>query len=343
MPEVRRKTKSAHHGGLSALLNDELLLMFADMAALRTLSRRCATVLDRRACTATPRPSHLEQTAHEPRVGTKAWATISRLTQLSPSTTELQLHVDASDAPDFAFSPGQWVDFYIPAIDKVGGYSITSLPSELPQLDLAVKASAHPPADWCTSRAKVGDRVGVRVGGTFVLREAQSQLFVAGGVGINPLYSMLQALCMEPIGRSAPKAALLYTAQTSEELLFASELEDLARRMPERTRFWLRATREPLAAVTAAPGVCGFGSGRVGEAELEEALRWLGCEPSVVREGRGVPWRAESRAREPGTAGSGCAAGLMRAYVCGPPRMTDEMVAALRRMGVADVHHEKWW
>jgi hypothetical protein len=29
--------------------------------------------------------------------------------------------------------------------------------------------------------------------------------------------------------------------------------------------------------------------------------------------------------------------------VCGPPRMTDETVAALRRMGVAEVYLEKWW
>jgi hypothetical protein len=40
------------------------------------------------------RPTHLKQTAHEPRVGTQAWATITRLTQLSPTTTALQLMLD---------------------------------------------------------------------------------------------------------------------------------------------------------------------------------------------------------------------------------------------------------
>jgi ferredoxin-NADP reductase len=296
------------------------------------------------------RSTHLEQTAHEPRVGTQAWATITRLTQLSPTTTALQLMLDndgtGASASRFTFVPGQWVDFYIPQMDVVGGYSITSLPSELPILELAVKASAHPPAAWCTGRAKVGDKVGVRVGGSFVLRPAPSNLFVAGGVGINPLFGMLRQLFELPEGTS--KAVLLYTARTRDELVFAEELQALAQRQPERTRFWLRATREPAGALdggaTAAPGVAGLGAGgRLCELDLEEALRWLGCEPSAVREGRGVPWRAESRAREPGPGGAGCATGRLGAYVCGPPRMTDETVAALRRMGVAEVYLEKWW
>ena len=61
-------------------------------------------------------------------------------------------------------------------------------------LDLAVKASAHPPAAWCTRSAKVGDRVAIQVGGKFVLREAEAALFVAGGVGLVAIeYSWLCA------------------------------------------------------------------------------------------------------------------------------------------------------
>jgi hypothetical protein len=127
----------------------------------------------------------------------------------------------------------------IPGVDTVGGYSITSVPSSLPRLTLAVKASSHPPAYWCTERAREvsqppadaslrrrgrgeaevccvacrcvlraarrgaplyavqGDRVGLRVGGDFTLARAllhghtvpdqDRLLFIAGGVGINPL------------------------------------------------------------------------------------------------------------------------------------------------------------
>ena len=58
----------------------------------------------------------------------------------------------------FAFSAGQWVDFHIPGVEKIGGYTIISapgLPEELAvrqlcptsdlEFDLAVKKSRHPP------------------------------------------------------------------------------------------------------------------------------------------------------------------------------------------------------
>jgi ferredoxin-NADP reductase len=285
----------------------------------------------------------------------ETWASISRIVRLSPSTTKLQLRLDSepTDAP-FDFSPGQWVDFYIPAIDRVGGYSITSLPSELPLLDLAVKASAHPPAAWCTSRAKVGDRVALRTGGDFVLNEAhEAALFVAGGVGITPLFSMLRTILSSAKEQHAPakkRTALLYTARTHEELLFKSELEALASSLPlDRARFWFGASRDANApeVLQASLSASEALTGRIGEPELEAALRWLGCEPNAVRAGRrGVPWMASEiakrKAREPGTASCGCGAAL-GAYVCGPQRMTEEMVAALRRMGVVNVYSESWW
>mmetsp|Transcript_11343 Transcript_11343/g.33388 ORF Transcript_11343/g.33388 Transcript_11343/m.33388 type:complete len:292 (-) Transcript_11343:197-1072(-) len=265
----------------------------------------------------------------------ETWATIAEVSPLSPSTSALELELESS----LTFEPGQWVDLYIPAIDQVGGYSITSLPAELPRLSLAVKASAHPPAAWCTRDARAGDRVALRVGGSFVLRDTPAALYVAGGVGINPLYSMLRAHC----DRAPPRrAALLYTAQRHDELLFTAQLSRLAQRLPGHTRFRLGATREPSSA--AAPPLPGAGrlDGRIGDAALEEALRWLGCEPNEVREGSAVPWMAESVAREPGTASEACAEGVC-AYVCGPPRMTDEICATLRRMGVGQVHAERWW
>ena len=281
-------------------------------------------------------------TVHQAPPAASAWATVRELTQISPTTTELRLSLDAAAAAALTFEPGQWVDFYIPAIDAVGGYSIVSLPSELPRLDLAVKASAHPPAAWCTSAAKTGDRVAVRVGGKFVLREAEAALFVAGGVGINPLYCMLRHWCESP-GPPSARAALLVAARTRTELLFSAQLQRLASQHPERLRISLHTTREPVApaVVAAGPGVVGAGCGRIGEGELEAALRWLGCEPNAIApERRAVPWQ-ETRARQPGTAVLATAA--TAAYVCGPPIMTDDTVGTLRRMGVPHVYSEQWW
>ena len=66
-----------------------------------------------------------------------------------------------------------------------------------------------------------------RVGGKFVLREAEAALFVAGGVGISPLYGMLRAWCLRAGTHS--RAALLFAARSRAERLFATQLEGLAR------------------------------------------------------------------------------------------------------------------
>jgi len=50
-----------------------------------------------------------------------------------------------------SFLPGQWVDFFIPGLTTVGGFSFTSTPRQLAQrgsFELAVKRSRHAPAAW---------------------------------------------------------------------------------------------------------------------------------------------------------------------------------------------------
>ena len=50
-----------------------------------------------------------------------------------------------------SFKPGQWVDFHIPGLEHIGGFSITSTPLALKQsrtIELAVKRASYPPARW---------------------------------------------------------------------------------------------------------------------------------------------------------------------------------------------------
>lgn len=131
--------------------------------------------------------------------------------------------------PHQQFLPGQWLDVYVPGVPKAGGFTITSTPSrargrrtsapstetaaeeededekEEPDayayLELAVQRSPeNPPAAWLwQEEGTILDKeLRVRVGGSFVwpppginvrssLRKA---VFVAGGVGVNPLISM---------------------------------------------------------------------------------------------------------------------------------------------------------
>ena len=56
------------------------------------------------------------------------------------------------------FKPGQWVDFHIPGVKQIGGFSITSSPQQLAHdktLDLAIKRASYPPARWV--HEQVGD------------------------------------------------------------------------------------------------------------------------------------------------------------------------------------------
>ena len=77
-----------------------------------------------------------------------------------------------------------------------------------------------------TRECRVGDQLSVRVGGDFIYDPAPSGshdlLLVAGGVGINPLISMLLHHTRE-VGEgrmSGTRVRLLYTARTVCELLF---------------------------------------------------------------------------------------------------------------------------
>ena len=57
-----------------------------------------------------------------------------------------------------SFQPGQWVDFHVPGVDQVGGYSICSPPAQLRgerTFDLAVKLSSYPPAIWLHHQARL--------------------------------------------------------------------------------------------------------------------------------------------------------------------------------------------
>ena len=78
-----------------------------------------------------------------------------------------------------------------------------------------------------TLQCKEGDQVKIRLGGDFFYPPeppvcAHSLLLVAGGVGINPLASILHyvAECKDRQEQSPEKVQLLYSAKTTQELIY---------------------------------------------------------------------------------------------------------------------------
>ncbi len=130
-------------------------------------------------------------------------ATVAEVRQETSAVKLLRLRVPtkSTEGGEFAFRPGQWVDFYAPGVDKPGGYSIASSPGQLARdgtFDVACKQSrTQGTSHWIHDGAKPGDEVRVRVGGTFFMATEDADaplLMVAGGIGISPLCAMLETL-----------------------------------------------------------------------------------------------------------------------------------------------------
>ncbi|CAG8583927.1 174_t:CDS:2 [Diversispora eburnea] len=146
--------------------------------------------------------NHLERTSHIERQKDKISAKIISITNVTPTIKTFLFHSPSSSSSSLDFLPGQWLDVFISSISIVGGFSITSTPqlySNTNTFELAIKNSNHPPAKWFHEMARIGDMVQVRVGGNFVWNEeieyqqgTERIIFIAGGVGMNPLMSMIE-------------------------------------------------------------------------------------------------------------------------------------------------------
>ena len=110
-----------------------------------------------------------------------------------------------------------------------------------------------------------------RFGGDFYypsggLDDEHSLLLVAGGVGINPLYSIwLEAaqLARSGVGTSPGSVALLYSAADSGELIFSSSMDQVVGEIKQfSTKYFITKEGDKTREVT----------GRISKSDLEEEL-----------------------------------------------------------------------
>ncbi|KAK3351399.1 hypothetical protein B0H65DRAFT_419960, partial [Neurospora tetraspora] len=254
------------------------------------------------------------------------------------------------------FSAGQWLDVYVPTVPKAGGFTVTSAPSvavaqqgpdgQVPQayLELAIQKSPdNPPAAWLWQPVPsiMNAEVKVRVGGSFVWPPAgidvsslRKVVLVAGGVGINPLISILTAIADDRKHGRLPESCevtMLYSMKDPgpprdvKKMLFLERITWLFAKGVVRGTFRLFLTRpfERNTVPNMEDGMVnchGFGvkfaSRRISLADLASAIGH-DKDSAVV-------------------------------YVCGVPAMTDEMVEKLVSndglgMERDRVLFEKWW
>ena len=153
--------------------------------------------------------------------------TITSIHQQSPKVRIFTL--DYGDQ-NFSYHPGQWVDIHLTIDDETHncGYSITSIPSAEHSIDIAVKLAPDLAlTEYLHNQSKIGDNIFIsRAQGNIYLTTdiSGSYVFIAGGVGITPLYSMIQHILNT---KPDTPITLLYSITSPEEFLFEAQIRQL--------------------------------------------------------------------------------------------------------------------
>ncbi len=157
-------------------------------------------------------------------------AKLLRSIPLTETTTHLELEI--TNAPGFAFVPGQWL-------------SVKALTPEGEEITRAYSI-ASPPADGhvalCLNRVDEGFMSnhlcslaeGAEISfqgpfGNFILHPPmRDTLFIATGTGIAPFRSMLHWVLSDPERHQGRELWLLFGARTEQDLYYREEFEKLA-------------------------------------------------------------------------------------------------------------------
>ena len=146
----------------------------------------------------------------------------------------------------FNFFAGQWVDIHRTINDESHncGYSITSIPSKNNTIEIAVKLAPDLLlTKYFHEECKVGDKLYIsKAQGDIWINDAtdDSYVFIGGGVGITPLYSMINRLLE---ARPETPIILLYSITNPDEFLFKNEISHLERKYPD-FKYYVTVTRE---------------------------------------------------------------------------------------------------
>ena len=172
-------------------------------------------------------------------------ATITRIVERAPDTRSFFLHlVGGLGTQKFAFKPGQFLSFSLPAGEQTitRAYTIASLPEDSEHLEICLnRLPEGPGSTYLFSRKEADILRFTGPWGTFVLDQPvkTEYVFIADRVGVVPFRSMLQRLLSSS---KKSTARLLYAARQESDLLYRDEWQACERQDP---RFSFRPILEP--------------------------------------------------------------------------------------------------
>jgi len=149
----------------------------------------------------------------------------------------------STEATGFRYRSNQAIRLALPGVEDPWGavraFSLSSSPSEADQISVTCRIS-DTPFKQALARLRPGEPAEVYGPlGTFLYDPTRPAIFLAGGIGITPFRGMLRYAA--DTGAAAERR-LLYSARTPEEIVFRTELDELARSDP-RLRVHYTVTR----------------------------------------------------------------------------------------------------
>lgn len=137
------------------------------------------------------------------------------------------------DPPEMNFIPGQYAELYLPGTDEHRAYSMANTTSSDDRAEFIIKI--YPGgrfSSYLDEGLEVGEKMTVKVPyGMFTLREKSEGdiVFIGGGSGMAPIWSILNHMAEKGIER---KATYYYGARTRKDLFYLDELRELEERLP---------------------------------------------------------------------------------------------------------------
>jgi sulfhydrogenase subunit gamma (sulfur reductase) len=149
-----------------------------------------------------------------------------QIMEIIPETSDIKTFRLDLEGENSSHLPGQFAELFVPGAGEAP-ISITSSPTQKGILEFSIKRTGL--VTSAIHRLNPNDRLGIRgpYGNTFPLSDltGQNLLFIAGGIGLAPLRSLINYVLDTEKRNHFKKVTILYGARSPQDLVFKWELK----------------------------------------------------------------------------------------------------------------------